>query len=252
MLAAPPKPLSGCALLHSRAIASAPAATLKSSLSRQSADQVTLWRSAASTAVMPGSTGLLPCQLDSYSSTQQTSVIRCAQGVAEHSAVTVISSNSCSASVLLQKQDDKRHTGCDVICCPFLQSILQQSLTSLPDCCSCEALPKGKKGLPQKWAVALQHSPFYPEGGGQPSDGGTLQPQGEAHQVQTACHLHLLLLWVVRQPAIELMMFDLAGHEPWPSGSIYDSQCSLICTASRPLSSLLAPLSTLPSSSASC
>ena len=79
---APPKPLSDCALLLSRAIASAPAGILRSS--RQSPDQVTLWRSTASTAVMPGSTGLLPCQLDSYSSTQQTSVIRYAQGVAQN------------------------------------------------------------------------------------------------------------------------------------------------------------------------
>ena len=53
--------------------------------------------------------------------------------------------------------------------------------------------------------MALEHSPFYPEGGGQPSDGGTLQPQGEAHQVPSACPLHPLLLWVVRQPAIQLI-----------------------------------------------
>ena len=98
---APFKPLSACALLRSTAIASAPAGILRSSLSRQSPDQVTLWRSAASIAVMPGSTGLMPCQLDSYSSTQQTSVIRCAQRVAGHNAVTVPSSNSCSASLLL-------------------------------------------------------------------------------------------------------------------------------------------------------
>ena len=74
-----------------------------------------------------------------------------------------------------------------------------------PNCCSCEALPKGKKGLPQRWAVALEHSPFYPEGGGQPSDWGMLQSQGEASQVQFACHLHPLPLWVVKQPAIVLM-----------------------------------------------
>ena len=50
--------------------------------------------------------------------------------------------------------------------------------------------------------MALEHSPFYPEGGGQPSDGGMLQPQGEACQVQSACNP--LLPLVVSQPAIEL------------------------------------------------
>ena len=92
--------------------------------------------------------------------------------------------------------------GCDVLPSSPVHTTISYAI---PGCCSCEALPKGKKGLPQRWAVALQHSPFYPEGGGQPADGGTLQPQGDARQVLSSCHLHSLLPWVIRQAAIELM-----------------------------------------------